>query len=354
MARIRSIHPGLFTDEAFVGASPIARWLAIGILTECDDHGVFEWKPVTLKMRILPIDNVNVADLLEELEALSLLKRFAMDGKTYGAVRNFCRWQRPKTPQNVHPFPDDISAWVSFREIPEENESERGIALGRMLHEQQNGVCFYCETEISFYRKKLNSLEIDHKNPISRGGTDAVANLAATCRKCNSLKATMTDMEFLNKFAPSELRELHSSEKPKKHSQAPKPSSQIQFLPETEMPPQMEDEGRREGGKVEGEVSEEFINSDLASAACARETQRLVRNLGQSVRADPLYRERRPEPVKIRRKPPIPEPLRTVAEQLAALQQPDPPPKISPEMFDAMARASQENAAAGPETEAAA
>ncbi len=52
MARIRSIHPGQATDEDFVQCSPFARLLAIFVRNEADDHGVFKWKPVTLKMRI--------------------------------------------------------------------------------------------------------------------------------------------------------------------------------------------------------------------------------------------------------------------------------------------------------------
>src|SRR4051794_19179480 len=38
-ARIRSIHPRLFTDEAFVSCLPLARLLLLGIWTEADDHG---------------------------------------------------------------------------------------------------------------------------------------------------------------------------------------------------------------------------------------------------------------------------------------------------------------------------
>ncbi len=54
MARIRSIHPGLWTDEAFVSLTPYARLLFMGIWTECDDMGSFEWSPLKLKMRLLP------------------------------------------------------------------------------------------------------------------------------------------------------------------------------------------------------------------------------------------------------------------------------------------------------------
>lgn len=99
MARIRSIHPALFTDEAFAGLSMAARVLLLGLWTEADDQGVFDWKPVTLKMRLMPVDNVSVPDLLLELEGWNAIKRFMQDGKELGAIRNFCKFQRPKTPK---------------------------------------------------------------------------------------------------------------------------------------------------------------------------------------------------------------------------------------------------------------
>ena len=51
MSRIRSIHPGLFTDEAFMEASIPARMLIMGLWCEAWDDGVFEIKPLTIKAR---------------------------------------------------------------------------------------------------------------------------------------------------------------------------------------------------------------------------------------------------------------------------------------------------------------
>lgn len=118
MARIRSIHPGFFTDEELVGTSMAARLLVIGLWIEADDKGVFEWKPITLKMRIFPVDNVDIPELLEELVQARAIKQYEIDGRKYGAIRNFCQYQRPKSPNDVHPMPDDFRNWVgSPREI---------------------------------------------------------------------------------------------------------------------------------------------------------------------------------------------------------------------------------------------
>lgn len=114
MSRIRSVHPGLFTDEAFMSASMAARVAMIGIWTECDDHGVFEHKPLVLKARIFPADNLDMAGVLAELAGLDCIQPFTHDGKSYGLVRNFCRFQRPKKPSCRFPLPAEYRAYVGL------------------------------------------------------------------------------------------------------------------------------------------------------------------------------------------------------------------------------------------------
>lgn len=129
MARIRSLHPGWFTDEAVLSCSPLARILVLGLWTEADDKGVFEWKPVQLKVRILPVDAADAAALLDELAAVDLIRRFEVAGKAYGAVRNFRRWQRPKKPNSLHPIPDELHPYIgltSENSEPVENQFRTG------------------------------------------------------------------------------------------------------------------------------------------------------------------------------------------------------------------------------------
>ena len=128
MARIRSVHPGLFTDEAFVSVSMPARMLAIGLWTECDDQGAFEWKPITLKMRILPADHVDVAALMEELAGANLIRAYESGGKRYGLVRNFCRFQRPKKPNAVYPVPAELRIYAGGQIGGVADDASGGVA----------------------------------------------------------------------------------------------------------------------------------------------------------------------------------------------------------------------------------
>lgn len=126
MARIRSLLPGVFTDEAWASVSVGARWLAAGILTEADDNGVFEWKPLQIKMRIFPADNVDVPALLAELTAAGIVRRFEDGGRPFGALKNFCKYQRPRKPKSWFPLPPSIAAFVNVdaRSVPQKSEPE--------------------------------------------------------------------------------------------------------------------------------------------------------------------------------------------------------------------------------------
>lgn len=126
MSRIRSIHPGFFTDEDLVVVSMAARMLFLGLGVEADDKGIFEWKPLTIKMRVFPADNVDVATLLEELTGTGAICRYEVNGKSYGAIRNFRKFQKPKTPNDIHPASPEILVFVG---LPSETASDEVTAF---------------------------------------------------------------------------------------------------------------------------------------------------------------------------------------------------------------------------------
>lgn len=113
MSRIRSIHPALFTDDGFMELSMPARLLLIGIWCESDDSGAFEWKPKVLKARVFPGDSVDAEPLLAELVAQNFVQPYEVDGRRYGAVRNFCRFQRPRKPKARYPLPEKFRTFVA-------------------------------------------------------------------------------------------------------------------------------------------------------------------------------------------------------------------------------------------------
>ena len=67
------------------------------------------------------------------------------------------------------------------------------IELHELWH-KQNGFCFYCG-ELLY--KTLNSVyHIEHKIPLSRGGSNSISNIVLSCEECNLRKGTKTSEEF--------------------------------------------------------------------------------------------------------------------------------------------------------------
>lgn len=52
------------------------------------------------------------------------------------------------------------------------------------------GACNYCET-------RHPGFQMDHKIPVSRGGSDAIENITVACPGCNAEKGTMTAAEYV-------------------------------------------------------------------------------------------------------------------------------------------------------------
>lgn len=124
MARIRSIHPGIWTDEAFMSLSAYARLLLIGIWTEAFDDGVFDWKPLTLKARIFPVDAVDVNELLLELFHANLIARLESHPKKPGIIRNFQRYQRPKKPNSSGMLSEEWLDYVGAKAPDEPSDDD--------------------------------------------------------------------------------------------------------------------------------------------------------------------------------------------------------------------------------------
>jgi hypothetical protein len=114
MARIRSIHPGLYTDEAFMDLSMTGRVLLPALWIEAWDDGVIEWRPKRLKARIFPCDNIDLEELLGELVERNFIRVFEENGQKYAAIRNFRKWQSPQKPNSSNVLPADLESYVQL------------------------------------------------------------------------------------------------------------------------------------------------------------------------------------------------------------------------------------------------
>lgn len=99
MARIRSIKPEFFVDEDLQdleaeNPGKFCMLVFAGLWGHCSRFGVFEWRPRTLKLSILPFLNYDLAETLCLLEKAGFIARFFVDGREYGHVRSFEMHQR--------------------------------------------------------------------------------------------------------------------------------------------------------------------------------------------------------------------------------------------------------------------
>ncbi len=61
----------------------------------------------------------------------------------------------------------------------------------RAVFRRDDYTCTYCG-----HRGTSASLEVDHRIPVSRGGSDDAENLTTACRQCNREKGDMNEAEY--------------------------------------------------------------------------------------------------------------------------------------------------------------
>ena len=82
-----------------------------------------------------------------------------------------------------------------FYEEPQRRRKTFSTDLKLELHKAQDGKCMYCGR-----RPGMDLMDVDHKNPRAKGGSDQKRNLQLLCRSCNTRKGATTDRQFRAKF----------------------------------------------------------------------------------------------------------------------------------------------------------
>lgn len=101
MARIRTIKPEFWTDDAITECSLSARLLFIGTWNFADDGGNLDRSAKQIKVRVFPIDDIDCEPLLSELVTHGLLIEYSVSDKKYLHIPGFIEHQvinRPSKP----------------------------------------------------------------------------------------------------------------------------------------------------------------------------------------------------------------------------------------------------------------
>lgn len=127
MARIRTIKPEFWTDSKIVGLSPLARLMFIGCWNFADDYGALPADPLQLKLRVLPAEQCDAQQLVDELLHAGVLVEMSNGDKTFWVVWSWEKHQKvDKRSNSQYGNPDSWSPAESRRTFA---ESRRTLAL---------------------------------------------------------------------------------------------------------------------------------------------------------------------------------------------------------------------------------
>ena len=118
MARSRNIKPGFFLNDQLAECDPLARLLFAGLWCIADREGRLEDRPKRIKAEILPYDDCDIDQLLDQLAKHGFILRYEVEGERYIQIINFLKHQNPHKneiksvippPQEMHQTSPKIS-----------------------------------------------------------------------------------------------------------------------------------------------------------------------------------------------------------------------------------------------------
>lgn len=108
MARSRNIKPGFFTNDELAECQPLARILFAGLWTIADKEGRLDDRPKKIKAMVLPFDEADCDDLLQQLHKHKFITRYQVNGDSYIQVSNWKKHQNPHCKEAASEIPEQV------------------------------------------------------------------------------------------------------------------------------------------------------------------------------------------------------------------------------------------------------
>lgn len=131
MARARNIKPGLYKNEDLAECSIWARFVFPGLWMLADRDGRMEDRPKRIKAELLPFDDANVDQLLNELARFGFILRYEVEGERYIQVLKFSEHQTPHVREQAGTIPAPVIPVQSTTKAVPEHSLDDGVSSPR-------------------------------------------------------------------------------------------------------------------------------------------------------------------------------------------------------------------------------
>lgn len=131
MARIRTVKPELFRHEELfdleIDTGLPVRLSFIGLFSCCDREGRFKWRPRSLKLDVLPHDNIDFSRVLDALVTRGFVVKYRASGVDYGCIPSFLTHQSINNRESESTIPPLSGADSVFSAESGENSQKNPI-----------------------------------------------------------------------------------------------------------------------------------------------------------------------------------------------------------------------------------
>ena len=133
MARSRNIKPGFFLNDKLAEVEPLGRLLFAGLWTIADREGRLEDRPKKIKACVLPYDECNVDELLNQLSSRDFISRYNVWGNDYIEIVNWKKHQNPHIKEGASEIPAPVNFDASS--VKEQDKHHTSTVQKQDLHE---------------------------------------------------------------------------------------------------------------------------------------------------------------------------------------------------------------------------
>lgn len=120
------------------------------------------------------------------------LDRFSRSGRKDGYRRPECRSCQHSRSKKINPNYQMTEGAVAAR-AAHTLRPDQILSLKTNVLKVQGRECVYCTAKLT-----PPASHLDHRTPLSRGGTDEPSNLQVLCARCNSEKHAKTHEEYID------------------------------------------------------------------------------------------------------------------------------------------------------------